>query len=185
MTSEYVFIETHRLRLKGISWNKMNELFSTLDPENIKKTLGHRSEEEYEKELEKYKSGYSSYNRRFLLFLLELKDSGEIIGRCGIHNWNEEHQRAEIGYSLNDPAHMNKGYMSEAASSIIQYCFETLKLHRLEALASELNIPSIRIIKKNGFQEEGVLREHWLVEGKFEDTTAFSILSSEYFKLKK
>ncbi len=173
-------IETERLKLKPISWETMNEIFTNYPKEEIKEILGHQSDEEYEKEKVKFISGYSSYNKRFILFLLTLKETNEIIGRCGLHNWNQEHQRAELGYALKDTLYMNLGYMSEVVPKIIQFGFEELKLHRIEALVGMNNIASLSLIRKNGFTQEGILREHWLVDGKFETTLAFSLLCKEY-----
>ena len=91
-------IETKRLILKGITADDMNYIFENLTKPEIKKILGHRSEEDYLKDEYKHKNGYSSYNRSFILFLLTAKKSNKIIGRCGLHNWNKEHKRAELGY---------------------------------------------------------------------------------------
>jgi len=89
----------------------------------IKAILGHRTEEEFEKEAYKHKNGYSSYNRRFKLFLITDKATNTIIGRCGIHNWNEEHRRAEIGYVMADELYKRKGLMTEALGAVIEYGF--------------------------------------------------------------
>lgn len=78
----------------------MKNIFENLPKTEIKKILGHRSDEDYKKEELKHKKGYASYNRSFLLFLLTDKESNNIIGRCALHNWNVEHKRAEIGYIM-------------------------------------------------------------------------------------
>jgi ribosomal-protein-alanine N-acetyltransferase len=105
-------IETSRLILKGLSPDDMKYIFKNLTEPRIKEILGHRSEEAYLKEENKHKNGYSSYNRSFKLFLLIDKESGLIIGRCGLHNWNVGHNRAEIGYVMEDDSFKRKGIMS-------------------------------------------------------------------------
>lgn len=181
---DFKLIETNRLLLKGLSPQDMTILFENYPKTEIKTVLGHQSEEAYQKEEHKYQNGYASYNRSFLLFLLEDKASGKIIGRCGLHNWNMDHQRAEIGYSMEDEDFKQRGLMSEAVEAIIDYGFSKLKLNRIEALVASYNTPSLRLLEKNGFVQEGVLRNHYLVDGIFEDSVVFSRLQDEYFREK-
>lgn len=173
-------IETDRLLLQGLSPEDMTGIFENNPKETIMQILGHRSGESYEKEREKYRKGYATYNRSFVLFLLKDKANGMIIGRCGLHNWNIDHRRAEIGYHMEDETYKRKGLMGEAVEAVIRYGFKQINLHRIEALVGRENIPSLRILEKNHFVHEGVLREHYLVEGIFEDSILFSLLSGEY-----
>jgi [ribosomal protein S5]-alanine N-acetyltransferase len=177
----FEILETRRLLLKGLSPADMKYLFEQVPKAELMTILGHRSEEDYEKEEYKYRNGYASYNRNFLLFLMIDKASGTIVGRCGLHNWNAEHQRAEIGYNMVDESFKRQGLMSEAVEAIIDYGFNQMNLHRIEALVGRHNIPSLRIIQKNKFVQEGVLREHFFIGGKHEDSILFSRLRAEYF----
>ena len=144
-------IETIRLRLILLSPDDMKYIFQNLTKSEIKKILGHRSEEDYLKEESKHKNGYSSYNRSFILFLLADKESDTIIGRCGLHNWNVEHKRAEIGYVIDDENYKRKGFMTEAISAILNYGFKKMNLNRIEALVGIGNIPSLRLMEKYNF----------------------------------
>jgi len=173
-------IETHRLILKAISSEDMKYIFENLTKPEIKKILGHRSEEDYKKEEFKHRNGYSSFNRKFILFLLTDKESGNIIGRCGLHNWNMEHKRAEIGYIMLDERFKGKGLMTEAISAIIDYGFKKMNLNRIEALVGPENIPSLRLMEKYNFKKKGVLRRHYHISDKFEDSVLFSNLYCEY-----
>lgn len=173
-------LETQRLVLKGLSPTGISHVFENFTKQEIKELLGHQTEEAFLEEEDKYKKGYASYNRTFLLFLLFEKEANKIIGRCGIHNWNIDHSRAEIGYNMTDENFKNKGYMREAVEAIIHYGFCTLKLNRLEAIVGCANIPSLRLMEKFGFCREGVLRQHYPLNGKFEDSIIFSKLQYEY-----
>jgi ribosomal-protein-alanine N-acetyltransferase len=102
--------------------------------------LGHRSEEAYRKEWYKHQNGYSSYNRSFLFFQLTYKADNLIIGRCGTHNWNKGHHRTEIGYVMEDEQYLHARLMSEAVEAILLYGFQTLQLHRIEALVGVNNV---------------------------------------------
>lgn len=177
---KHIIIETKRLTLIGYTPQDITYIFETLSKDEIKKRLGHRTDEDYQKEESKHRNGYTSYNRSFILFLLKEKTSSNIIGRCGLHNWSIEHNRAEIGYKISDENFKRKGLMAEAVSAIIEYGFNTLKLQRIEALVGSDNIPSLKIIENNYFVKEGLLRNHYLIDNKYEDSIMFSILQNEY-----
>ncbi|MBK7587467.1 MAG: GNAT family N-acetyltransferase [Bacteroidetes bacterium] len=172
-----IIIETQRLKLTGYSSQDMTFIFENFSREEIKIILGHRTDEDYQIEEYKYKNGYASYNRAFILFLLTEKTTNTIIGRCGLHNWHKEHQA--IGYNISEKF-KRKGLMNEAVSSIIDYGFNELNLHRIEALVGSNNIPSLKIIESHHFTKEGLLRQHYFVADKFEDSVVYSLLINEY-----
>lgn len=174
-------LHTSRLELQGYSPENMTVLFEHVPKSDVMTLLGHRTEAAYEKERVKQQQGYAAYNRTFLLFTLKLKETNQIIGRCGLHNWNKDHYRAEIGYHIEDEENKQCGFMSEAVEAILYFGFNELKLHRIEALVAKNNIPSLRILQKFGFEQEGVLKEHYLVDGVFEDSVVFGKLNSNAF----
>lgn len=180
----FVTIETSRLTLKGITPDGMTYIFGNLTKPEIMKLLGHRSEEAYRKEEAKQKNGYASYNRTFLLFLLIDKESGSIIGRCGLHNWYPEHKRAEIGYIMEEENFRGKGLIAEAINAVIDYGFTQLHLNRIEAMVGAGNGPSLRLMEKFNFKREGVLRQHYYTSDQFEDSVVFSRLYDEYMEEK-
>jgi ribosomal-protein-alanine N-acetyltransferase len=74
--------------------------------------------------------------------------------------------------------------MTEAVSSIIDYGFNKLNLHRIEALVGSNNIPSLKIMENHNFTKEGLLRQHYNVADKYEDSIVYSILYNEYIDKK-
>lgn len=176
----FVIIETDRLVLKGLSPSDIKYIFDNLSKPEIKELLGHRTEEDYEKEESKHKNGYAAYNRSFLLFLLVDKESGLIIGRCGLHNWNKEHKRAEIGYVMEMEDFKRKGLMTEAVKAIIDYGFRELSLNRIEAIVGAGNIPSLKIVESFNFIKEGTMRQQHFADDQYEDSIFFSKLRYEY-----
>jgi ribosomal-protein-alanine N-acetyltransferase len=88
---------------------------------------------------------------------------------------------ADIAYYLSKD-YWNKGIMSEAAKEVVRFGFEDLGLHRIQATVLPENIYSLRILKKIGFIEEGLLRKY--NHGKeFKDTLMLSILKEDYYRL--
>ncbi|SEJ69993.1 ribosomal-protein-alanine N-acetyltransferase [Bhargavaea ginsengi] len=109
---------------------------------------------------------------------IALKESGKMIGSCGFHNREPKHFRAEIGYELS-PEHWGKGIASEALQAVVRYGFSHLQLERIEALIEPENEPSLRLVEKNGFQREGLLRHYEYGRGRFDDLYMYSILKED------
>ncbi|MEK4050261.1 GNAT family N-acetyltransferase [Bacillus sp. FSL K6-2839] len=82
---------------------------------------------------------------------------------------------AWLGYVL-DEKHGGKGYMTEAIRLIIDYAFDELHLHRIEAGVKPSNIGSIRVLEKTGFENEGLNRKKVKINGVWEDHYLFAII---------
>ena len=66
--------------------------------------------------------------------------------------------------------------MKEAMPEVINYGFEKMGLHRIEAMVGKDNEPSLKLLHAHGFVQEGLLREHYLIDGRYEDSLVFSLL---------
>lgn len=155
-------------------------IFKTYSDIELKAFLGVATDEALQVERNKSDKGYTSYNRSMRLFQIIDKESGRVIGACGLHNWYADHRRSEVGYHMMDDTFKNKGIMSQVLKFVLHYGFETMHLHRIEALIGTQNIPSQKLIKKFHFKQEGLLKEHYFVNGRFEDSLVFALLKSEY-----
>jgi RimJ/RimL family protein N-acetyltransferase len=67
----------------------------------------------------------------------------------------------------------------EASRLLVAYAMDALGLHRIEAKVFAYNTPSINALTRNSFQQEGVLRDAYLHDGKRSDILVFSILEDE------
>lgn len=113
-----------------------------------------------------------------VVFAITRKEDGWIIGAAGLMN-ELDHNRAEIGYWIGLPF-WGHGYATEAAEAVLKYAFEGLKVHRVTASYFRRNPASGRVIEKIGMQREGVLRNHILKEGIYEDVIVCGILDTEW-----
>lgn len=109
------------------------------------------------------------------------KKNGRILGTCGFHNIKPEHYRAEMGYELGKE-YWRQGIMSEALKAIIAYGFQTMRLNRMEAFVNFGNIRSMGILKKMGFNQDGLLRNYEFARGKFLDQYCYSLLKADRVK---
>ena len=105
-----------------------------------------------------------------------IKDTGEMIGNGGFHNWDKRHRSAELGYWILPEFH-KMGYASEAINAMVNHAFRQMKIHRVEAIVESENVASGNLLLKNGFQLEGTRRECEWVNNKFIDLQIFAKLS--------
>ena len=72
-----------------------------------------------------------------------------------------------------------RGWGVEASRLLVAYAMDALGLRRIEAKVFAYNTPSINALTRNSFQQEGVLRDAYLHDGKRSDILVFSILEDE------
>lgn len=107
---------------------------------------------------------------------ISLAGDPRLIGTIGFWRLMKEHYRAEIGYLLH-PGHWGRGLVSEAMSAVMNYGFDVMKLHSVEANVNPDNGASVRVLQKAGFVQEAHFRENYFFAGRFLDTLIFSKLA--------
>jgi ribosomal-protein-alanine N-acetyltransferase len=110
-----------------------------------------------------------------------LKSTGKLIGTINAVP-AYEHHRAEVGYTLNR-TYWNQGYMTEALTAVIEYCFDVLELNRVEASHMIGNTASGLVMKKAGMTYEGLSREKFFIKGKFVDLENYAIIKKDLKKI--
>ena len=173
-------LETERMYLRELSPEMYGHLFTHASDAEIAAYFGFKTDEELSVEKENFKKGFVTYYVSFKNFHLLDKETGSVMGMCGFHTWIPKHRRAEVGYHLLNDADKGKGLMTEALGPILAYGFEKMNLHRIEALIADYNVASHRLLKHYGFQQEGVVRGHYIVDGVNEDSLLLSLLQPEF-----
>jgi len=99
----------------------------------------------------------ASYNRHgFGLYLVELKETGESIGMCGLIR-RETLEDVDIGYAFL-PKFWSKGYAVESALAVKQYARDVVGLKRIVAITDPHNVGSIRVLEKIGMTFEKMVK---------------------------
>jgi [ribosomal protein S5]-alanine N-acetyltransferase len=88
-------------------------------------------------------------------------------------------QSAFIGYWI-DEALAGHGYVPESVVTLMQYAFETLRLHRLEINIIPRNQASLRVVEKLQLRREGVAERYLEIDGAWEDHARFAITAEEW-----
>lgn len=176
-------LETERLLLRKMRLEDAEDLFEyASDPEVAKYTtwVTHES---------------LADSQRFLNFILERYPRGEFadwgiihktdrkfIGTCGFAEWAIFPNCAEVGYALSRK-YWGKGYVPEAVWKLLNFGFETLNLHRIEARCKVENIASARVMEKVGMKFQGIFPQQMYVKGEYWDLKVYSILRQEFLEL--
>ena len=108
--------------------------------------------------------------------ICEIEKPKIVIGHIGIWRLMKEHYRGEIGYLIHTDF-QGKGMMTEALKASIDYGFNQLKLHSIEAHVSPLNQPSMNILERNHFIREAYFKEDFFAKGKFHDSIVYSLIN--------
>lgn len=106
------------------------------------------------------------------------KQFGTLIGTAMLFGHDESAQHAEIGYVL-DRNLWGKGLGTEIVNLIQDVCFNAFGLRKLHARVVSENVGSVRILEKNGFVEEGRLKDYYNIDDQFMDCVFLGCFKSE------
>lgn len=102
-------------------------------------------------------------------FIATLRESRRIIASVNVTNVvRGVFECAVLGYSV-DVEHQGRGYGKEAVGEIVNWCFFSLGLHRVEANYQPNNERSGRLLKSLGFVEEGFAKDYLFIDGAWRD----------------
>lgn len=134
------------------------------------------------KDFEEWAAGHFSGDR--LQFVVIEKVSGKIVGATAFGSFSPRDQRIEIGWTWLGKEFQGTGINSQMKKLMLDYCFEVLKVKRVEIKTDVLNLPARKALMKIGAIEEGVLRSHTLMtHGRRRDTVYYSFLEGEWPKM--
>jgi ribosomal-protein-alanine N-acetyltransferase len=173
----FPFLDTPRLHLRNIT------------PEDASEVFFLRSDAQVMQFLDRTPAGSVEEAAQFIQNCIALEKAGdavtwaitlkthpELIGTITLWNIQKQHYRAEIGYVLH-PDHQGKGLMQEAMTTVLDYGFNKMHLHSIEANVNPANTASIKLLERNNFIREGYFRENYFFNGKFLDSAIYSLLA--------
>ena len=112
-------------------------------------------------------------------FVIEKKVDKGFCGLIEVRDIDREHSQGELSFWLDIKA-WGHGYMSEVIHAIVRYGFEVLNLNRLYAYHMQRNPATGRVLEKNGFKQEGLLRQRVQKWGQYEDVAILAILKQDW-----
>jgi ribosomal-protein-alanine N-acetyltransferase len=113
-------------------------------------------------------------------FFIFTADGRELLGAITLSNVRRGvAQMGTLGYWIGQP-HAGRGYMTAALPLMQQFAFGHLQLHRLEAACLPINGPSIALLTRAGFTQEGFARDYLRIAGVWQDHLLFACLAASH-----
>jgi len=179
-----MLLETDNLLLRPLSWDDLDDIhrFHAIKEVAHFNTIGVPTSIAVTKDIirgaiaDQVNSPRSIYG-----WTIRLKSNDQFVGETGFSATNNRFKRGEINYHLH-PDFWGKGFATETAKRLVQFGFDKLKLHRIEAGVATENIGSIRVLEKIGMFREGLRRKILPIRGEWQDNYMYAILDEDFEK---
>lgn len=174
-------IQTNRLIIDEILWKDAEQVHTIHSIPEVDKfnTLGLPKDLKETKNLiQPAIEDQSNEIRKQFAWIIKSKTTNEIIGLCGMFLTADKFKMGEIYYKL-IPEHWGKGYATEIAKALVNFGFNDLKLHRIEAGAAVENLKSLRVLEKIGMTQEGIRRKILPIRGEWVDGYQYAIIEDD------
>jgi RimJ/RimL family protein N-acetyltransferase len=114
----------------------------------------------------------------YACFAVTLDGSDTAIGIFQLRELEPGFASAEWGFAIGSP-YWGSGAFQESAELMLDFAFDTIGVHRLEARAAVLNGRGNGALRKVGAVQEGRLRKSFLKNGEYLDQTLWTILAED------
>lgn len=101
----------------------------------------------------------------------------KVIGDISIW-YTEMKNTVEIGYAFHHDFTGN-GYASEALRNIVEYLFNTQKIHRIQAVLDARNISSAKLCKRIGMRQEAHFIDDYWNKGEWTSSFVYGMLKTD------
>lgn len=149
--SPFPVLQTERLVLRKLSIDDADEIFFLRSSDGVNKFLDRPRANNIDEAvafINKVNIGIA--NNISLYWVICFKDNPKLIGTICLWNFNEEENKAEVGYEV-IPENQGNGIAGEALSKIIEFGFGTMRLDKIEAYTHKENLASTKLLEKFNF----------------------------------
>lgn len=153
-------LETKRFILRAFTRVDMDQYFDILRNDSVQKYLGGGvpifDKEPHVTNWLNNINGRLLKSKKVFTWCVEEKGTGKVAGRIDLGGFQKK-TFAEISYHFAEDF-WHRGVATEVVECVTNFGMYELRLHRIQGLVRVENTPSILVLKKNGYHEEGVLR---------------------------
>jgi ribosomal-protein-alanine N-acetyltransferase len=168
-------LETERLILRNINNNDVQDVFEIRSNPHSMQFIPRPMAQNLDdaKAIIDMITGFTERNERVNWVMTE-KGNDKLIGIIGYVGVNHDSNRAEVGYVINQN-YERKGYMFEALQAVLDYGFNVMNVHVVEAVIRTGNTPSVQLIEKAGFVREAMFRDYINFNG-YHDAYVYTLI---------
>ena len=113
------------------------------------------------------------------IFLAILSTKGNMhIGNVRLGPIDSNSKVCKFSMMIGNTDFHGKGYGTKIVSACISYIFDEMKMNKFFVEVITDNNAAIRVFEKNGLVEEGILKQHFRIEGKYYDMKIMSIFNT-------
>ncbi len=169
-------LNSRRLYFRELKIEDKSSYFSLMSDVNAVKYYGRAPMQDIncvEEDFAEIKERFNS-NKLIRWAVIET-ESNSYIGHVGIKDYDNIHKRGTLSCIIS-PNEWNKGYGRESMETVIKYCWDFLKLNRLQVFVDPRNIRAVRMFQTIGFKIEALLKEYEYENGAFIDLLIMSLI---------
>jgi RimJ/RimL family protein N-acetyltransferase len=160
--------------LRAFELEDVERCYRWMNDPNIVRTLKTRYPIAFQNEQEWLERAmHASHNERH--FAIERKDDRAHIGNVSIHDIDWVSRNAWFGLFIGEPSAWNRGFGSDAISTVVRFAFDDMNLMKLRINVFDYNDRAKHVLEGRGFVQEGKLERDFYREGQWHDIVILSI----------
>jgi RimJ/RimL family protein N-acetyltransferase len=174
--------ETARLRIRPMTTTDVDDVHAYQSREDVARFVPYepRSREEVAAKVDQFSKALSLAGEGdFWQLAVERRAAPGVIGDLYFTIRDADGAQAEVGWSLH-PGHQGMGYMTEAATGLLDLAFGELGVHRAFARIDPRNHASAALCRRLGMRQEAHHAEDVWFKGAWGDTAVYAVLDREW-----
>ena len=187
MRKHAMTLQTNRLNLRQLSitdLDKIHELHSLPETDQFN-TLGiPETIQTTERIVNEWLVEQNAIPQTSYIFCIDINETKQFIGLIALTLGKPNFRTAEVWYKIHLD-YWRQGYTTETLNKLLNFGFNDLKLHRIEAGCAVENIASSKVLEKVGMTKEGIKRKILPIRGEWKDNYFYAILEEDFLKCHK
>lgn len=174
------FIEGEKIYLRGLEESDISgNYFHWFDDDEV---CAHNSHHRFPNSVAKMKDFLDHQNTGVdVLILAVIVREGDVhIGNIAFRQIDYIHRSAEYAIIVGEKKYWGKGYAFEASCLLLKHGFDNLNLHRIFLGTPANNLGMVKLAESLGMTMEGVGREEFFKNGRYQDVKHYAVLRSEF-----
>jgi RimJ/RimL family protein N-acetyltransferase len=113
-------------------------------------------------------------------YIIETLDQSQPIGQIDYYDLDLIARSCWTSIMIGNPEYWGGGYGTDAMRALLRYLFGQLGVHRVVLTTHQSNVRAQRSYEKNGFVQEGVLRDWMFFDGSYQAGVIMAVLEDDF-----